>query len=137
HDAPPHALGLRFFFQAEDGIRDRNVTGVQTCALPICSPTMDTTINVAAAPNSHQETAPLTARRGMRIGEKGGRRENTRVGVPSGSASTKKIGPMAAAMIPTTGVSTLWRSSGRVARAPATANIVAKNGYPRRNHTRM
>src|SRR5699024_12204052 len=27
---------LIFFFQAEDGIRDRNVTGVQTCALPIC-----------------------------------------------------------------------------------------------------
>src|SRR5699024_11288545 len=26
---------LYFFFQAEDGIRDRNVTGVQTCALPI------------------------------------------------------------------------------------------------------
>src|SRR5699024_11858976 len=26
-----------FFFQAEDGIRDRNVTGVQTCALPICA----------------------------------------------------------------------------------------------------
>src|SRR5699024_11435093 len=24
-----------FLFQAEDGIRDRNVTGVQTCALPI------------------------------------------------------------------------------------------------------
>src|SRR5699024_12115340 len=24
-----------FFFQAEDGIRSRNVTGVQTCALPI------------------------------------------------------------------------------------------------------
>src|SRR6266513_4824842 len=28
---------LVFFFQAEDGIRDRNVTGVQTCALPISS----------------------------------------------------------------------------------------------------
>src|SRR5438067_10409717 len=27
-----------FFFQAEDGIRDRNVTGVQTCALPILMP---------------------------------------------------------------------------------------------------
>src|SRR5699024_11216838 len=27
-----------FFFQAEDGIRDRNVTGVQTCALPIFAP---------------------------------------------------------------------------------------------------
>src|SRR5699024_12105243 len=28
-------LLFSFFFQAEDGIRDRNVTGVQTCALPI------------------------------------------------------------------------------------------------------
>src|SRR5690606_40701268 len=27
-----------FFFQAEDGIRDFHVTGVQTCALPICTP---------------------------------------------------------------------------------------------------
>src|SRR2546429_6326546 len=27
---------LFFFFQAEDGIRDVAVTGVQTCALPIC-----------------------------------------------------------------------------------------------------
>src|SRR6266513_6307372 len=30
-----------FFFQAEDGIRDRNVTGVQTCALPICFPSVE------------------------------------------------------------------------------------------------
>src|SRR2546427_8302322 len=28
-------LHLFFFFQAEDGIRDLTVTGVQTCALPI------------------------------------------------------------------------------------------------------
>src|SRR6266487_5883890 len=27
-----------FFFQAEDGIRVGRVTGVQTCALPICRP---------------------------------------------------------------------------------------------------
>src|SRR3984893_10872355 len=33
-DAVPLAL-LFFFFQAEDGIRDGHVTGVQTCALPI------------------------------------------------------------------------------------------------------
>src|SRR5947209_277180 len=26
---------MKFFFQAEDGIRDIGVTGVQTCALPI------------------------------------------------------------------------------------------------------
>src|SRR5688572_31065428 len=29
-------LSMGFFFQAEDGIRDLTVTGVQTCALPIC-----------------------------------------------------------------------------------------------------
>src|SRR5437867_8149054 len=28
-------MQIFFFFQAEDGIRDRTVTGVQTCALPI------------------------------------------------------------------------------------------------------
>ena len=28
-------LEIFFFFQAEDGIRDHCVTGVQTCALPI------------------------------------------------------------------------------------------------------
>src|SRR5690606_39847861 len=29
-----------FFFQAEDGIRDFHVTGVQTCALPIYNPSL-------------------------------------------------------------------------------------------------
>src|SRR5437667_34622 len=33
-DAPVKRVAS-FFFQAEDGIRDRDVTGVQTCALPI------------------------------------------------------------------------------------------------------
>ena len=31
-----------FFFQAEDGIRDYKVTGVQTCALPILDGTLET-----------------------------------------------------------------------------------------------
>src|SRR2546421_357417 len=31
----PGFIGFFFFFQAEDGIRDLIVTGVQTCALPI------------------------------------------------------------------------------------------------------
>src|SRR6266699_4235482 len=30
-----------FFFQEEDGIRDADVTGVQTCALPISRATLD------------------------------------------------------------------------------------------------
>src|SRR2546422_5128019 len=32
----PTLCSVFFFFQAEDGIRDVAVTGVQTCALPIC-----------------------------------------------------------------------------------------------------
>src|SRR2546429_5111301 len=32
-----NSIDCFFFFQAEDGIRDVAVTGVQTCALPICS----------------------------------------------------------------------------------------------------
>src|SRR5207247_7247545 len=34
-----------FFFQAEDGIRDPLVTGVQTCALPICQARFPATIS--------------------------------------------------------------------------------------------
>src|SRR5256885_1505058 len=32
---PKKLFRIRIFFQAEDGIRDYKVTGVQTCALPI------------------------------------------------------------------------------------------------------
>src|SRR5690606_40674397 len=43
-----------FFFQAEDGIRDFHVTGVQTCALPIFSP---------ASSVFRRETEPFTVRK--------------------------------------------------------------------------
>src|SRR5699024_1569912 len=43
-----------FFFQAEDGIRDRNVTGVQTCALPIWTDWSSTT----TAPTRGWPTSP-------------------------------------------------------------------------------
>src|SRR5205823_8977494 len=36
-----------FFFQAEDGIRDKLVTGVQTCALPIYTATQFNRISAA------------------------------------------------------------------------------------------
>src|SRR5699024_867716 len=42
-----------FFFQAEDGIRYRNVTGVQTCALPILSQhILNQTYNIAMKINN-------------------------------------------------------------------------------------
>src|SRR5438132_2524413 len=36
-----------FFFQAEDGIRDHCVTGVQTCALPICENVLESIQTIA------------------------------------------------------------------------------------------
>src|SRR5437773_1385931 len=36
-----------FFFQAEDGIRDRDVTGVQTCALPIFGAAFHGTLSIS------------------------------------------------------------------------------------------
>src|SRR5688572_30885126 len=43
------AMRLLFFFQAEDGIRDLTVTGVQTCALPICADTRKAANHLRAA----------------------------------------------------------------------------------------
>src|SRR5699024_5555983 len=44
--ASPPPIQMLFVLQAEDGIRDRNVTGVQTCALPIL---MKKTVSVIGA----------------------------------------------------------------------------------------
>src|SRR6266581_3568247 len=49
-----------FFFQAEDGIRDGRVTGVQTCALPI-SPDPPTFLREHVAPRSARRVAQLKA----------------------------------------------------------------------------
>src|SRR5476649_3077485 len=46
---------LVFFFQAEDGIRDHCVTGVQTCALPICH------TGHAIGRREHRERAPRSS----------------------------------------------------------------------------
>src|SRR5699024_12018755 len=49
-DCSTIGMCIIFFFQAEDGIRDRNVTGVQTCALPICKRVIGTAFNFNTAP---------------------------------------------------------------------------------------
>src|SRR5690606_39743134 len=40
-----------FFFQAEDGIRDFHVTGVQTCALPIYGRALDSLVDWRLSPD--------------------------------------------------------------------------------------
>src|SRR5947207_15322544 len=56
---------LFFFFQAEDGIRDHCVTGVQTCALPIFTITgcMDN-----CTPSESQDIALVPAKKAGRLG---------------------------------------------------------------------
>src|SRR5262249_58039793 len=60
-------LCLFFFFQAEDGIRDWSVTGVQTCALPIstrsaCSAPPRPMAESTAIPAATAAPAPRTDR---------------------------------------------------------------------------
>src|SRR5256885_8787163 len=50
-----------FFFQAEDGIRDYKVTGVQTCALPIWLDLQGLAAQVQAALHEDWPTARLAA----------------------------------------------------------------------------
>src|SRR5205085_9419031 len=51
-----------FFFQAEDGIRDLTVTGVQTCALPISIASSSILCrNLTTGASSSSEVAPLSS----------------------------------------------------------------------------
>src|SRR5205807_6045555 len=49
-----------FFFQAEDGIRDYKVTGVQTCALPILVGAASLPLALALPNASGSDAAPTT-----------------------------------------------------------------------------
>src|SRR5207247_8385776 len=52
-----------FFFQAEDGIRDPLVTGVQTCALPISRAAGSTSAWVSGGSCRQGRTAPISSSR--------------------------------------------------------------------------
>src|SRR5437763_14974484 len=70
---------MNFFFQAEDGIRDTSVTGVQTCALPISPATASIRARVlSSVPSSARcRTVRAARQRVMRIAI---RSEERRVG---------------------------------------------------------
>src|SRR5207248_8582727 len=79
-----------FFFQAEDGIRDRTVTGVQTCALPISissRPRMPAQAGTAIRRRvektiswTHRKQMPTRTRCASSDRGRGGRSEERRVG---------------------------------------------------------
>src|SRR5260370_7413236 len=55
-----------FFFQAEDGIRDSSVTGVQTCALPILRVHSHAGLDGLSCPRGQTETFVGIVIRGSR-----------------------------------------------------------------------
>src|SRR6266487_5459577 len=63
-----------FFFQAEDGIRDGRVTGVQTCALPISRTRPRASVDYAALPKPVTEDVRSEERRVGKGVDLGGRR---------------------------------------------------------------
>src|SRR2546430_4037282 len=72
-----HRLFFFFFFQAEDGIRDLTVTGVQTCALPISTTTRTQRRSRSTATDG---CTPATSARATPMGRCGsptGRRTST------------------------------------------------------------
>src|SRR3712207_8298872 len=78
-------LSVFFFFQAEDGIRDIGVTGVQTCALPIYPP-----FSLVRGSNSGERQCQrdkVTKEPGRRIGAPPAVRR-----VPAGRSEERRVG---------------------------------------------
>src|SRR5699024_9809039 len=95
------------FYKAEDGIRDRNVTGVQTSALPISSPLLAPRLPLHPPPFAETMQAILPAR---------GRARGYRPGAGSAAAAPRAQGadggsPRCAAL---RGVPTLPAGTARV-----------------------
>src|SRR5690625_5518642 len=90
-----------FFFQAEDGIRDGHVTGVQTCALPICP--LSSRACAAARTWGVSQLGPSAPPRRIRD-TSGLPRVETRLARPSAPIPRKDCGAEAAA----TASSAIW-----------------------------
>src|SRR5215471_3437080 len=75
---------LFFFFQAEDGIRDLYVTGVQTCALPISAAWTRRASRSWLTTNEKARHLPRGGARdaGARTGGRRGRRRRDRARLP-------------------------------------------------------
>src|SRR5256885_3746 len=71
-------IAILLFFQAEDGIRDYKVTGVQTCALPISWLQRGTRLAEAAmAAHDEKEDFAFRASNGFAVMSEGERRIQT------------------------------------------------------------
>src|SRR5947209_20092795 len=79
---------MSFFFQAEDGIRDIGVTGVQTCALPILARSLGSGAGTTENPACSRAAATSSTRAGDPEIGRASCRERELIAV--GAASNKK-----------------------------------------------
>src|SRR5206468_1472376 len=120
---------LFFFFQAEDGIRDLIVTGVQTCALPICrSRARGERLRAgdAASPVARRRTGALarddrTAERALRVGADplpgASAHDRTAAGARARVAEPDRHGPSRLPRVPRARVGGTLRAHGLRRRA--------------------
>src|SRR5699024_12038291 len=78
------------FFQAEDGIRARNVTGVQTCALPIFPEVVATRVQVCCCLHHYRDPVGITERAGLAALRLAAGR-NVPVGAAAGGARRRRL----------------------------------------------
>src|SRR2546425_4720049 len=120
-----------FFFQAEDGIRDKLVTGVQTCALPISR----------AGHHAHRGKMELVARREGAEARAGSRRLDEQVDAPSlrrrvdvrdecGSRSYLRPAPQIHSASPPLGVYLVVSASSRSSFSPHRSQCHAATRCP-------
>src|SRR5699024_12003626 len=68
-------------FQAGDGIRDRNVTGVQTCALPICTVRSSRASRSPESSKRQEEDTEMASKKGVSSTRNGRDSNAQRLGV--------------------------------------------------------
>src|SRR5256885_5037212 len=113
-----------FFFQAEDGIRDYKVTGVQTCALPISHCVSEPASEGLCAPYSPRGTFPaslysnnLPADTTARSrGPARGRSQRSAAGAPRLVAEPAQLGYQAVSMLALNLDDTLSDATARAAQ---------------------
>src|SRR3989442_5119332 len=112
-----------FFFQAEDGIRDADVTGVQTCALPI------SVLAISLPDEETGWTAPYGSRNPQSHPTDGGRKPKLRR-----AADSRRTAEAGRGRVGAHGVSVLAEPTTRPSFNAVVARVLEKSSRSDRSH---
>src|SRR6185503_5555530 len=112
-----------FFFQAEDGIRDVAVTGVQTCALPIWRPSSRVTFSRGVSWVTAISTGAWSAATGVAPSSAGD--------VPAGRCARRELRAGCSAAARSVWATSVWATgSGAAATGAADGGVEAPDWRP-------